>query len=236
MKIKILVLSLVVAALSTTSAEGTLAYLKDEKSIVATFTTGQVRIQIHTASIPRDIAATETDPAVHNTDEAIIADANAYLAGYYQEHCTAMLGNDECKKYTYVENIGQSDAYVRVRVLVPKSLISGEDPLITLLETASTEYNKHSSEVACESDPSEQCVEYIYTRAEKLSAGEFTQHPVIDAIRYNVIATAQAEEGANEIATSPTLDLTTSNIKVYAEAIQAQGFNNASEAFAHFTN
>lgn len=240
MKIKILVLSLVVATLSIVSSVGTLAYLKDEQYSTATFTTGQVKVRNRTASIPRETTTSDAQYSTVTTvatDAEIISSAESYSDGYFREHCTEMLTNDTCNKYTYVENTGTVDAYVRVRVLVPKSLISGESPTITLNKnTASTEYTTVSyGDTPCEVGSSEMCEKYIFTRNQILHSGELTTNPVIESITYNAIASTQTE-GVNEEATSQTLDLTNSPIKVYTEAIQAQGFATANLAFANFTN
>lgn len=228
MKGKTLVLSLVVASLAITPSTGTMAYLKDEQTTVASFTTGQVKIHTRTASIPRE----------GNTDAAIIANAEDYLDGYFQANCTSMIGpNATCNKFTYVENVGTVSAYVRVRVLIPNSLISVESPPITLNYTASTEYiTVSSNNVPCSSYSSELCKEFKFTRKEPLPPGGLTINPVIDSITYNVISSTQTEGGENDEATSPNLDLSVSNIKVYTEAIQAQGFENASDAFVHYNN
>ena len=241
MKGKILTLSLMATTLSIMPTATTLAYLMDSVETTATFTTGQVSVQNYTASIGRVSNATNplTGQTADYADSVIIENASTY-ASYLDDHCKALLSGssdtDTCEKHIFVKNTGQNDTFVRVRILVPQSLVSGESPLITFNDvhtnTASAEeYNYESqNHVPCGEDT---CVEYRYTYKTALPAGKMTHLSAVDSITYNGIADVGAQ-GENQGATSQALDLTTSSIRVYTEAIQAQGFDTAQAAFEQY--
>lgn len=222
MKGKILVLSSVIASLAISSSTATLAYLTDTDYNIATFTTGQVRVQTYTVADDRSVNVSDAD---------VIQNATAHL-------CDNLLSGDECERYIFVKNTGSVDAYTRVRILVPVSLETGDPRPITLLHnnTASEEYEQRSNPmVACGNDTTALCNEYIYTRREVLSANEMTHHPVIGSMISNIVVGASSEGESGEstpVATVPPV----SEIKIYTEAVQAQGFTSAEDAFTNFNN
>ena len=242
MKGKILTLSLVAIAFSIVSSSTTLAYYIDGAETEATFTTGKVSIQNYTSSISRvsNVINPVTNQYFDNADATIAENADNYNA-YLNEHCKEMLSNNgddsTCQKHIFIMNIGQNDAYVRVRILVPTNLVSGESPQITLNDvhtnTASAEeyyYYESPNAISCGDNT---CKEYIYTYKQALRAGKMTHYSAVDSITYNGIADVGAQ-GENQGATSQALDLTSSQIRVYTEAIQVQGFDNATQAFTNF--
>lgn len=227
MKEKILVFSLVSAALSITGSSSTLAYLHDYESTVSVFTVGQVKIRNVTTS---------RDRSELPSDESLIDNSEEYET-YVENNCTSMLGDDTCNKYIFVKNTGTTDAYVRVRILVPESLTSGSKPLITLNKNTASESENEFEERSNQSVPCNDnglCTEYIFTREELLPAGSMTTYPAINGITLNVIANTGTEGENTSASSSPPIDLTTAGIRIVTEAIQAQGFNDADDAFAHF--
>ncbi len=247
MRIKILVLSLVVTALSITLSTASLAYLTDTDESIATFTVGNVSIRTLTASIGRTQQINDEitgEPTIINyTNNDIVTSAEDY-ATYLTNHCTNMLSGDlstdTCAKNIFVENTGLTNAYIRVRILVPKEYVSGNSPAITLNTTATDEYIRNiptEANANCTNpNDSSTCAdyEYIFTRINPLSAQQMTTNPVLESIQYNITAsTSQQGENPGETI-SPTLDLTSTNIRVITEAIQAQGFSDAVEAFTNF--
>ena len=134
----------------------------------------------------------------------------------------------------YIQNTGLSDAYVRTRIVIPQSLtasIEEGSPPVTVNMTDSDEY-LITSNIGIECG-GELCDEYIFTRAEVLQAGQMTTNPTLHSIVYNEVASAGTELENTEVE-SPTFDMATSGIKVYTEAIQAQGFASYEDAFANF--
>lgn len=222
MKGKILVLSSLVALLSIASSSTTLSYLTDTTESRATFTTGNVTVQTLTASVDRDDA-----------NFAAMANAETYTT-YLQQNCQEMAQNDQCRMYTYIKNTGRSDAYVRIRMLIPERLLDDTSPSITINRTANTEYSMSTnSSVDCDNTGAELCRELIFTRTAKLSPGSMTSNSVIDSIT-SLVTPSTSAEGANATATSG-LDLA-STIKIYTEAIQANGFSTAAQAFENFSH
>ncbi len=223
MKGKVLVLSLVIAALSITCSTSSLAYLMDVDSSVTTFTTGQIEIRTLTASIGRGSTVSDAD---------IIDSANNYST-YLNNNCTNMLGGSTCDKHVFIQNTGSTSAYVRVRVLIPERLISGESPLFTFNRSSSEFTETARTGIYCEGTSGELCTEYTFTRAAALPANTMTSQSAIDSFVYNVVATTSSTNENTTTASEP-IDLTDAGIRIYTEAIQAQGFASVTDAFNNF--
>ena len=191
MRIKILVLSLVVAALAITCSTTTLAYFTDTDSSESVFTIGNVTI-------------------TNTTNKS--------------GTCTDMEKGDECIESFTVTNSGAVDTYVRVRVLVPASLLSGSSPTLNI--TANGEFVESANNVTYSEI---EYKEYVSTATTPLSANEIYNTSNIN-FEYILDSTVTVEGEGTETSTN----LADFGIKIYAEAIQAQGFTNASEAFSNF--
>lgn len=193
MRKKILVLSFVLATLSTIFAGTTLAYFIDATSTTETFTVGNVGVTNTTTS-------TGT--------------------------CTSMALGDTCTKTFTATNSGSVTEYARVRVLVPDSLLTA-----TLTVVADPGFSQSASSVYCNGNSGDTCTEYVYTWSDALDAGNTTSASPALSFTYNLssIATAIGEGGTGTNDTPAIL-----GVIIYTEAIQAQGFANATSAFGSF--
>ena len=194
MRIKILVLSLVVATLAITCSTTTLAYFKDSYVIENTFAVGNVKVQNNTVT-----------------------------SGI----CGGMIKDDTCTKAISVTNTGSVDAFVRVRVLVPESLVS-ENTLA--VSTANNAFVETPNTVNCNTAPETQCKEYVSTWNNILSGNTVTPESTISFTYNSLIKTGIEGENTE----GAPISLAELGIKIYTEAIQAQGFANASDAFSNF--
>ena len=191
MRIKILVLSLVVAALAITCSNTTIAFFTDSDNSINTFTVGNV--------------------AITNTMSQ---------SGV----CAEMQKDDECVESFTIENIGPVDAYVRIRVLVPTSLLSDSSPTLNI--TANGEFVESINTITISEI---EYNEFVSTAENLLASGEVYNTSEI-SFEYILDSTATVEGEGTETSANPA-DL---GIRIYAEAIQAQGFANATEAFNNF--
>ena len=229
MKGKILVLSLAILALSIAGSATTLSYFTDADSSVASFTVGKVKIRTITASIGR------WSDEVQHSDAELIENSSGY-AEYQQKECSNMLGEVDkpavCQRNVFVQNTGTVAAYVRIKVQVPTQLLING---VGIVDGGSREYSitgpqGFSDTVRC---PSGTCYEYTYTKSAPLAAGAMTSNPALTGISYAGVAMTSAEENEEE-GSSQGLDLTQSGIRIYTQAIQAQGFSSAAEAFSQY--
>ena len=181
------------------------------------------------------------------TDDEIKEDAEGYKT-YLEARGNGMVPGRNAAKCPYVVNTGANDAYIRIRVMIPSaadndgtnlhtggviasqwcstSMISGEFagdaknwPAITKTTVGNIEYNV-----------------YTFVRNEPLEAGKMTEWNVWNYIGLDKNATAKDIQTAiNAGAIIKKADGTmTFNVLVQADAIQAEGFANATAAFAAF--
>ena len=137
--------------------------------------------------------------------------------------------NSKCTKSYAVRNTGSSLAYVRVRVLVPENLLSVGSPTLAIA-TANDEYVESLGSVFCNGVDGDLCREYVSTWDEPLAADTETSSRNI-TFTYLLVEEASTEGDGGEGGSINPANL---GIKIYTEAIQAQGFANASEAFSNF--
>lgn len=183
------------------------------------------------------------------TDNEIKTDAKTYAADYLAVKGSNMVPGRGVAKCPYVVNTGAIDAYVRIRVMVPSkanndfitvneggvitnqwcttSMLSGEFqsgektgwPVIT----KEVEKNNVKYDV------------YTFTRIEPLKAGAMTEWNVWNFIGIDKTADSadiqKAIDNGAIISKDGTLTL---NVLVEADAIQADGFADATAAFAAF--
>lgn len=228
MKRKILVLSLAIIAFSIADSMLTLSYFTDSDSSTASFTVGRVKIRTIAASIGRYTADSQY------SDAEILQDASKY-ADYLNEKCTNLFSDVDkpakCMRNIFVQNTGTVPVYVRVRVQIPRDAYL-DDVDIELGGSKEYEVSESSGFVTCFADASKRCHEYVFTRLQPLAAGAMTTNPSMTAMTYSGIAQVSTEDG--EEGSSEGVNLTNMGIKVYAQAIQAQGFSSATEAFSNY--
>ncbi len=188
------------------------------------------------------------------TDEEIKADAEKY-SEYIGERGKNMVPGKNIAKCPYVINTGDNDAYVRIRVMIPSdanrdywqarsggviesqfcttAITSGE-----FMHNDKTTYNPFI-DASGNGYVDENGVKYdVYTfiRTEPLKPGEMTEWNVWNYIGIADEATSAniqkaIKKGAILVSEDGTM---TVNVLVQADAIQAEGFTDATAAFAAF--
>ena len=176
------------------------------------------------------------------SDEQIKEDAKTYKEGYFKEHSQNMVPGSNVRKNPYVINEGKNDAYVRVRVLVPVTLFdvldNGPSYWTTTAMTEGAVTSKavdYYLENGYTPDPSTKVkrvnakgveieyYEFDFTYTKVLKAGAMTFWNVWGNIAINKNATS-----------AQLADVDSFDVIFEADAIQAEGFANATEAFAAF--
>ncbi len=214
MKKKILSLVLV-AALALTAVGSTLAYFTDTESATNTFTVGSVDIQLLESQYYTNV---DTD----KTWEDIEKDAETYDE-YLEETGKNLVPGKEVKKAIYVENTGKNDAYVRVRIQLPKDVASRVSYMMnsTYIENQKPD---DKNEISMTTKTLEDnTLEATFTYLEPIAAGKYTEHSPVWKFWLNKDLDNEDFNGLN-----------LGSITVYADAIQAEGFETAAEAFAAF--
>ena len=191
------------------------------------------------------------------TDEEIKEDATTYVQEYLNVKGSNMVPGRGVAKCPYVVNTGANDAYIRIRVMVPSAanndFVAVKDGGVITNQWCSTAFingefidkkgggwdNAPAIDKASVTKDRVTYDVYTFTRKEPLAAGAMTEWNVWNFIGINKDATAadiQKAINAGAIKTfktdsSVTLTL---NVLVEADAIQAEGFDNATEAWAAF--
>ena len=169
------------------------------------------------------------------TDETILANSDyngstAY-ADYLEEYGQNIVPGTHVKKMPYVLNTGTTDAYVRVRVLVPKVLDDGVIAASYYTGTAvsSGATTMATSEVTRDSVTYNQ---YAFTYVDPLEPEQLTFWNVWGTVGMSTSATSA------DIAALKTNGALTNdgefNVIIEADAIQADGFADAAAAFTAF--
>ena len=190
------------------------------------------------------------------TDEEIQADAEKY-DDYIGERGENMVPGRNVVKCPYVINEGANDAYVRIRVMVP-SKANGDFVDVknggvitnqwcgTALKGATgktPEFQQGSNgagwpvvEKAGYTDDNGVTYDvYTFTRIEPLAAGKMTEWNVWNYIGLDKAADSADIQKAVDAGAITVKDGTmTFNVLVEADAIQAEGFADATAAFAAF--
>ena len=141
MKKKLLVLSLCVALAAIAIAGASLAYFTDTKSATNTFTVGNVKIDLLESSLHRENAgvangATSTSELWSDVSKEGSGNTSKYKAGdtFYTDaqieenaaeyNCdkVQLIPGRSYHKMPYVKNVGNNDAYIRIRVMIPADL------------------------------------------------------------------------------------------------------------------
>lgn len=169
------------------------------------------------------------------SDAQIKADAETYKEGYFAEKSVNMVPGNNVRKNPYVINTGKNDAYVRVRVQVPYTLFEVLDKgpsFWTTTALASGEVTSADVEYYNANGTSENVLldenygmfytfEFVYEKP--LAPGAMTFWNVWGNIAIDPAATAEDLAGVESF-----------DVLFQADAIQADGFATAAEAFAAF--
>ena len=181
------------------------------------------------------------------TNDEIKADAEKY-SEYIGERGKNMVPGRNFAKCPYVVNTGANDAYVRIRVMAPHDYEGSYRGFINAMfcstATSSGEFqhgaNGENWPVIVENGYTDKDgLKYdvlTFTRIEPLKAGAMTEWNVINYVGIGANVTSAdiqtaVEKGFIKVLEDGTM---TVNVLVQADAIQAEGFANAEEAFAAF--
>ena len=264
MKKKILSIFVAVVIAVTAISSASLAYLTDTDEAINTFTVGDVKIDLIESQLHRSnasgsgllgspdfadkLVAADDYSAKHGwnnkyyPDEVIQQDAETY-ADYLAEAGKNMVPGSNVHKMPYVINTGKNDAYVRVRVLIPASLFVVLDngpsmwttTAMNVGDVTSKAVDAYLADGSAENFVANSGKDYLvnrggidyyefdFTYEKALAPEEMTFWNCWGNIRIDPQATN--DDLAN---------VESFKVIVEADAIQAQGFDNAADAFAAF--
>ena len=187
------------------------------------------------ANTPNYVTSGEVWDGQYFSDAQIEADAATYKDGYFAEHSQNMVPGANVRKNPYVKNTGVNDAYIRVRALIPVSLFdvidNGPSYWTTtamnegqVTSNAVTTYLTSGPEAVKQVDRNGiMYYEYDFTYVKAVKPGEMTFWNVWGNIAINSDATAEQLANVDSF-----------NVIFEADAIQADGFADATAAFAAF--
>ena len=181
------------------------------------------------------------------TDDEIKADAANYST-YIGERGSNMVPGRNFAKCPYVVNTGANDAYVRIRVMIPHDGDVDNGGIINSMfcstATTSGEFQHGANGVnwpvvemsAYTDDNNLKYDVYTFTRNEPLKAGAMTEWNVWNFVGIGKNVTSADIEKAieNRVITKSDDGALSLNVLVQADAIQAEGFADATAAFAAF--
>ena len=250
---KTIAIAMLVVLVAAVSVLGTLAYLTDTKTATNTFTVGNVSIELLESSLHRENAGvangqTSTSELWSNVDKEGSGNTSKYKAGdtfYTDAQIEANAREYKCEnvklnpgqsyhKMPYVKNTGANDAYIRIRVMFPADL---DTAILNSSMYTSTALN--NKEFTYDYDNSGTVERkgikynvYTFTRIDPLASGELTYWNVWGTVHMDADVTnaelaklfGEGKPYANGI--FPVL--------VEADAIQADGFADASAAWIAF--
>lgn len=250
---KTIAIVMLVVLVAAASVLGTLAYLTDTKTAKNTFTVGNVSIKLLESSLHREnagVANGQTSTSELWSDVAKEGSGNTskYKAGdtfYTDAQIEANAAEYKCDnvklnpgqsyhKMPYVKNTGANNAYIRIRVMIPANL---DTAILNSSMYTSTALNNKEFTMAYDNsgtvdrDGIKYNV-YTFTRIDPLAAGELTYWNVWGTVHMDTDVT---NEELNSLfgEGKPYAD-GTFPVLVEADAIQADGFANAAEAWEAF--
>lgn len=244
MKKKIVTLCLIVALAATALVGGTLAYFTDTDEATNTFTTGGVQIQLIEQQRNADSSALE---AFENDKNLMPIVGSAQGEQETVDGVTLPTAKNYVDKIMTIKNTGVSDAYVRIFVAVPTALQNGQTPNAPRYDVLHWNFNGDScaagewtDEIVVANPTVIDGVEYkIYSRTytTALEADETTATPAYIGFYLDKTVDQNAEgQYTVDWGNGPEVidyDLSEGvEIPVFAQAIQAEGFDSAEAAFA----
>ena len=254
MKKTIAIVALVVLV-AVASVLGTLAYLTDTKTATNTFTVGNVKIELLESSLHRENAGvangqTSTSELWSDVKMEGTGNTSKYKAGdtfYTDAQIEANAQEYKCEnvklnpgqayhKMPYVKNTGANDAYIRIRVMFPADLDTAilNSSMYTSTALNNKEFNlAYDNSGPVERDGIKYNV-YTFTRIDPLASGDLTYWNVWGTVHMDADVTN--EELANFFGEGKPYANGIFTVLVEADAIQADGFANATEAWEAFAN
>lgn len=253
MKKKITAICLCVALLAIAIVGATLAYFTDNDSAKNTFTVGNVKIKLLESSLHRENAgvangATSDSELWSDVTKDGTGNTSKYKAGdtfYTDAQIEANAAEYTCEnvqlipgrsyhKMPYVKNIGNNDAYIRIRVMIPADLDTAvlNSSMYTTTAINNKEFTMaYDNSGTADRDGVKYNV-YTFTRIDPLAPGAMTYWNVWGTIHMDTTVTsAQSEALFGENGTYPNGVFP---VLVEADAIQAEGFADAAAAWTAF--
>ena len=276
MKKKITALCLCVALLAVAVVGASLAYFTDTKSATNTFTVGNVKIDLLESSLHRENAgvangATSTSELWSDVAKEGSGNTSKYKAGdtfYTDAQIEANAAEYKCEnvqlipgrsyhKMPYVKNVGNNDAYIRIRVMIPSKanndFVAVKDGGVITNQWCSSSIgtgefidgkgggwnNAPAIDKASVTKDGVTYDVYTFTRIQPLKAGAMTEWNVWNFIGINKDATSAdiqkaIDAGAIKVVETDGAKVMTLNVLVEADAIQSEGFADAAAAWAAF--
>ena len=253
----ILVAAIAVMLVAALVVGGTLAYFTDKDNATNTFTVGNVKIDLLESSLHRENAGYVGTPGEKlNPKNAELwsevlkqgsGNTSPYKAGdtfYTDAQIEANAATYTCDgvklapgqsyhKMPYVKNVGNNDAYIRIRVMIPADLDTAV--LNSSMFTSSAMDKEFTMAIDQTGNVVRENVKYnvyTFTRVDPLAPGEMTYWNVWGTIHMDTTVTsAQSEALFGENGPYPNGVFP---VLVEADAIQAEGFANAAAAWAAF--
>lgn len=253
MKKKLTAIFLCVALAAIAIVGASLAYFTDTKSATNTFTVGNVKIQLLESSLHREnagVANGGTSSSELWSDVAKEGSGNTskYKAGdtFYtdaqiEENAETYTCEDvqlipgrSYHKMPYVKNVGKNDAYIRIRVMIPADLDTAvlNSSMYTSSAMDKKEFTMAVDQTGTVDREGRKYNVYTFTRIDSLAPGEMTYWNVWGTIHMDTTVTSAQSEalfGANGPYPGGVFP-----VLVEADAIQSEGFANATAAWAAF--
>ena len=253
MKKKLIAIFLCVALVAIAVVGASLAYFTDTKSVTNTFTVGNVKIDLLESSLHRENAgvangATSTSELWSDVAKEGSGNTSKYKAGdtfYTDAQIEANAAEYTCEnvqlipgrsyhKMPYVKNTGKNDAYIRIRVMIPADLDTAvlNSSMYTSSAMDKGEFTMAVDQTGTVERDGLKYNVYTFTRIDPLAPGEMTYWNVWGTIHMDTtVTTAQSEalfgeNGHYSDGVFPVL--------VEADAIQSEGFANATVAWNAF--
>ena len=253
MKKKLTATFLCIALMAIAIVGASMAYFTDTKEATNTFTVGNVKIKLLESSLHREnagIANGQTSSSELWSDVAKKGSGNTskYKAGdtfYTDEQIEANAETYTCEniqlipgrsyhKMPYVKNVGNNDAYIRIRVMIPADLDTAvlNSSMYTSSAINKNEFTKAFDQTGSVERDSIKYNVYTFTRIDPLAPGEMTYWNVWGTIHMDTTVTsAQSEALFGENGTYPNGVFP---VLVEADAIQSEGFADAAAAWVAF--
>ena len=255
MKKKLTAIFLCIALVAIAIVGASMAYFTDTKEATNTFTVGNVKIKLLESSLHRENAGIANDQTSDSelwsdvtkegsgntskykagdtfyTDAQIEANAETYKCDKVQ-----LIPGRSYHKMPYVKNVGNNDAYIRIRVMIPANLDTAvlNSSMYTSSAINKNEFTKAFDQTGSVVRDGIAYNVYTFTRIDPLVPNEMTYWNVWGTIRMDTTVTsAQSEALFGEGGTYPNGIFP---VLVEADAIQAEGFADAAAAWAAFEN
>ena len=255
MKKKLTAIFLCIALVAIAIVGASMAYFTDTKEATNTFTVGNVKIKLLESSLHRENAGvannqTSTSELWSDVEKKGSGNTSKYKAGdtfytdaqieenaeTYKCENIQLIPGRSYHKMPYVKNVGNNDAYIRIRVMIPADLDTAvlNSSMYTSSAINKNEFTKAFDQTGSVERGNIKYNVYTFTRIDPLAPDEMTYWNVWGTIRMDTTVTSAQSEalfGENGIYPDGVFP-----VLVEADAIQSEGFADAAAAWAAFDN